>query len=318
MSWNNAHEALRKLENAKLPHWENYYGFYNSWLGGYFREPWAALLPLDDHGFHRGDAVFEAGRIYHRAFFDLGSHLKRLQTSARAIGMELPKSLDEIEAICVKLAQLCNVDHGALRLYVSRGPGSFSPSPSDVIGHQIYAAITKLKPPSDTAYESGVRAMFSTIPAKEPFWSQIKSCNYLQNVLMKQECNKKGVDYAICLNEQEELCEGSTENMMIITQDLHLIVPKFDYTLSGTTVMQVMKIAEASGKVKSVSFGNLHREDLKRAREAALVGTTLAVLPLTEIEGTKIGSGKAGEICRWLNGELLSKMRDDETLRTKF
>jgi len=54
------------------------------------------LLPLDDHGFHRGDAVFEAARIHGGAYFDLMAHLKRLQTSARAIGMELPKSIDEI------------------------------------------------------------------------------------------------------------------------------------------------------------------------------------------------------------------------------
>jgi len=76
-----------------------------------------------------------------------------------------------------------------------------------------------------------VSAMFSTVPAKDPFWSQIKSCNYLQNVLMKKECLERGIDFAICLDTQGRLCEGSTENMMLITDDGRMIVPKFDYTL---------------------------------------------------------------------------------------
>jgi 4-amino-4-deoxychorismate lyase len=319
--WNDPKEAFRKLESANFPHWENYLGFYSSWLNGYFREPWAMTLPMDDHGFHRGDAVFEAARIHDGAYFDLPSHLKRLQNSARAIGMELPKSLDEIQAICVELAKLCGSKTGVLRLYVSRGPGGFSPSPKEVVGHQIYAAITKMKPPEISIYEKGVRSMFSTVPAKDPFWSQIKSCNYLQNVLMKQETINKGYDFAICIDASGRLCEGSTENMMVIAKDGNMIVPKFDYTLRGTTVKIVMKLAEglvSQGLLKSVTFGDLHKDDLLNASEAAFVGTTLAVLPMSEIEGRKIGKGFGGEISLMLNQALLAQMSGNSSLRTVF
>lgn len=320
-SWTDGKEALKKLEQSKFPHWENYLGFYSSWLGGYFREPWAMLLPLDDHGFHRGDAVFEAARIHAHAYFDLHSHLRRLERSARAIGMELPKSLDEIESICVNLAKLCDVETGVLRLYISRGPGGFSPNPREVVGHQIYAAITKMKPPADATYASGVTAMFSTVPAKDPFWSQIKSCNYLQNVLMKKESLERGVDFTICLNADGYLCEGSTENMLVITEDKRMIVPSFAYTLHGTTVQIVMNLAEVlvgEGKLKSVGFGDLHKENLLRAREAAFVGTTLAVLPMRSVDGTPIGEGTGGPLALGLNEALLREMSSNADLRTPF
>ena len=126
--WSSPSEAFEKLRNARLPHWENYLGFYSSWLNGYFREPWAMLMPVDDHGFHRGDGVFEAVRLQDHAYFDLRAHLTRLKNSAALIGMELPKSIDEIEGICVQLAKLCATSSGILRLYVTRGPGGFSPS----------------------------------------------------------------------------------------------------------------------------------------------------------------------------------------------
>jgi branched-chain amino acid aminotransferase len=319
--WNDSKEALLKLEHKRLPHWENYLGFYSSWLGGYFREPWAMLLPLDDHGFHRGDAVFEAARIHDGAYFDLQSHLQRLQNSARAIGMELPQSLDEIQAICVQLAKLCGATTGALRLYVSRGPGGFSPNPKEVVGHQIYAAITKMKPPETSRYERGVSAMYSSVPAKDPFWSQIKSCNYLQNVLMKKESLEKGIDFAICVDSEGRLCEGATENMMMITQDGRMLVPKFDYTLPGTTMKVVMKLAQglvSQGVLKSVEFSDIHQDDLREAKEAAFVGTTLAVLPMSVVDGHKIGSGHGGEISLMLNEALLAQMSGNSSLRTVF
>lgn len=319
--WGDSEKALRSLSETRHPYWESYLGFYSSWLGGYFREPWAMLIPMDDHGFHRGDGVFEAARIHDSAYFDLQSHLQRLKKSAAAIGMELPKSLDEIQAICVELARLAGSKTGVLRLYVTRGPGGFSPSPSEVVGHQIYAAITKMKTPDAARYENGVTAMISSIAAKDSFWSQIKSCNYLQNVLMKQECLAHGVDFAISVDPSGRLCEGSTENMMFVTAGGRLVVPKFDYTLRGTTITVVMNLAEeliAKGMLKAVVFADVNEEDLLRASEAAFVGTTLGVLPITKLDGQTIGLGKAGPVMKYLGQALLEQMSKNPKLRTPF
>lgn len=321
MSWDSVETALGKLKNQPREHWKNYFGFYSSWLDGYFNEPWAMLLPMDDHGFHRGDGVFEAVRVHSRAYIDLHAHLKRLENSANAIGMKLPKTLREIEAICVELGRRANQDTGILRLFVTRGPGGFSPSPSEVIGHQLYAVFTKMKPPAPEAYENGVSAMFSTVGAKDAFWSQIKSCNYLQNVMMKKESNEKGFDFAVCLDNEGRLCEGATENLLLVTQQQEIVVPKFDYTLRGTTVSEVMKIADElvkKGEVSAVRLGDVTREDLLRAREAAFVGTTLGVLPVSSVDRRPIGSGKAGPIATFLHRKLMDRLASDPALRTGF
>lgn len=315
MSWDNVDAALKNLQTTRYSYWDNYLGFYSSWLGGYFREPWAMLMPMDDHGFHRGDGVFEAARIVDHAYFDLREHLLRLKTSALAIGMELPKSLEEIENICVELARRCHVENGLLRLYVTRGPGGFSPSPKEVIGHQIYAAITKLAPPSAEKYQSGVSALISTVAAKEPFWSKIKSCNYLQNVLMKRECIEKGFDFAISVDLDGRLCEGSTENMMLINAKGEMLVPKFDYTLRGTTIRVVMKLAEKTPGITGVHFADLKLDDLLNAKEAAFIGTTLAVLPISKVGDRHI---PVGPLCQGLNNQLNVEMKTNASLRTNI
>jgi 4-amino-4-deoxychorismate lyase len=317
-NWDNLDQAQARLQKQSLGSWDNYLGFYSSWLGGYFREPWAMQLPLDDHGFHRGDAVFEAIRLTEGGYFDLPGHLQRLERSAQAIGMKLPKSLNEIETICLELARRAGSANALLRLFVSRGPGGFSPSPAEVVGHQVYAALTKFKPMAAELYSNGCTAILSRIPAKEPFWSQIKSCNYLQNVLMRQECLEKGSDFAICIDAQGRLCEGSTENMFVLREG-RLQVPKFDYTLRGTTIRIMMKLAEQlvnKGELKAVEFADLQRDDLFAAQEAAFVGTTLAVLPLTKVDGLKIADGRPGPLSQKLNHLLMHAMTTGQEFRT--
>lgn len=321
--WSSLEEAWRKLASSKDSHpfWANYLGFYSSWLNGYFREPWGMFVPMDDHGFHRGDGVFEAVRLFERAYIDLQSHLRRLENSARSIGIVLPKSLAEIEEICINLARLCDSSGGILRLYVTRGPGGFSPSPSEVVGHQIYAAITRIKPPTAEQYQNGVRAMLSTVSAKEPFWSQIKSNNYLQNVMMKKECNDKGYDIAISVDARGRVCEGATENLLIVSADNDVLVPHFDYTLRGTTVTVAMKIAEVlKGEkvIRDVRLADLTIADVRAAREVAFVGTTLGVLPVNSLDGVPIGKGKAGPVCQLLHNKLMEKFSTERTLRTPF
>ncbi len=319
--WDSLESAVSKLKDQPKSHWQNYLGFYSSWLGGYFKEPWAMSVPMDDHGFHRGDGVFEAARIHERAYFDLDSHLNRLQNSARLIGMELPWSIDQIRSICVELARRCNADSGILRLYVTRGPGGFSPDPRETLGPQLYAAITRMISPPAEKYTNGCRALLSTVRAKDPWYSRIKSLNYLQNVLMKKECRDQGYDIPLCANAEGVLAEGATENLMIITADFELVVPKFDYTLKGTTVSLVMRLAEENQKtlgLKAVRLGDVRIEDLKKAKEAAFVGTTLGVLPISSLNDEPVAGGRQGPICAFLNKELLARMAKDPKLRTSF
>jgi len=315
MKWDSLEAAWARLRSQTQAHQNHYLGFYSSWLGGYFREVEAMGLPLDDHGFHRGDAVFEAIRIHKRALIDLGGHLRRMENSATKIELAWPPPGASLESICVELARRTQVDEGILRLYVTRGPGSFGPSPSESVGPQVYAAITRLKPPSGEAYARGVRAMVSQVPAKEAFWSQIKSCNYLQNVMMRLECQKAGYDFALCVDDRGRICEGATENFMIVSAGGELLVPRFDYTLRGTTVLKVMELARGVSALRGVRVADLTRDEVIRAREAAFVGTTLGVLPVNSLDGQMIA---LGPVCVELQQMWMAAISSDPQLRTEF
>lgn len=321
LKWDSVAEAWQKLSSQQEPYWGKYKGFYSSYLGGFFCEPYAMVLPLDDHGFHRGDGVFEAVRAVNGAYFDLDTHLERLETSANALGLHLPHSLEFIHDICVQLARRVGEPDGLLRLFVTRGAGSFSPNPFDSQHPGLYAVWTALAPPSESLYQNGCRAMLSEVQAKDPFWSQIKSFNYLPNVLMKKQCVEAGYDLAIGLTREGWVAEGATENLFVVDQNDRLWVPPFDYTLRGTTVRVVMELAKElvkKGRLKDVGHHNLSREDLLSARELAFVGTTLAVLPVCSIDSQPIGDGSVGPIARELGTLLREVMSRSTTHRTPF
>lgn len=311
--------AMEKLKTSERKPWPGYAGFYSSYLGGYFKEPWAMFVPMDDHGFHRGDGVFEAVRIHKRAYFDLDSHLERLLKSADSIGLKPFGSLADIRKIVVELAKRCDLEIGILRLYMTRGPGGFSPNPEESTGTELYAALTHMKAPNLERYKNGVKAFISETKAKDPWYSQIKSLNYLPNVLMRRECAERGFDFAICVNADGIVCEGATENLFVVNPSRELIVPRFDYTLRGTTVRKVMALAESLKdrlNLKNVKFGDLHLLEIESAVEAAFVGTTLGVLPIASLNGRSIGAGRGGEIALALNDALMEKMSSDQGVRT--
>jgi branched-subunit amino acid aminotransferase/4-amino-4-deoxychorismate lyase len=292
----NSQEALESLNRHQVPS-RKYAAMYSSWYGGIVTDPNLMLIPIDDHGFHRGDAVFEAAKAVNGKIYALDRHLDRMQISAEKIGLKLPTGLRDIAIETTRASGLKNC---ILRYYVSRGPGGFTTNPYESVGPQTYLVITPLNPPATAKYENGVSAKTSAIKIKEGIFSTVKSCNYLPNVMMKKEAVDGGVDFTVSVDESGVIGEGSTENFAIISKDGTFLVPSFERTLKGITLIRLMELVrEDAGLktlVKTVAHGSIKHKDVFEAREAMFLGTTLDCLPCTSFDGHKIGAGVRGEI----------------------
>lgn len=301
-----ATEAFENLQRHQYPS-RKYAAMYSSWLGGIVTDPNLMVLPIDDHGFHRGDAVFEAAKSVNGKIYALDRHLDRMHVSAEKIGLKMPSDLREIAIATTKASGLTNA---ILRYYVSRGPGGFTTNPYESVGSQTYLVITPLTPPAAAKYENGVSAMTSKVPIKEGVFSTVKSCNYLPNVMMKKEAVDNGVDFTVSIDADGVIGEGSTENFAIITKDGVFKVPSFARTLRGVTLIRMMELAqdrpELKALLKGVEHGSIRQKDIFEAREAMLLGTTLDCLPVTTFDGQTIGSGRRGEIAAAFQRALMT------------
>jgi 4-amino-4-deoxychorismate lyase len=290
---------IEKIKSRKFFSHEEYYAFYSSWLGGIVKNPGMMLLPIDDHMVHRGDGIFEAMKVVHRAVYLMQEHLERLFISANKISLNLSFDINHVKEVILETLRVANQDNAIVRVFISRGPGNFSVNPYDPIEPQLYIVITSLKSPAPEKYSKGVVIGKSEIPMKSSWMVQIKSCNYLPNVLMKKEAIDRGFDFVIGIDSEGMITEGSTENIMIVDQNETIIHPPLTHILKGTTMIRACELARENGmktEIKSISLN-----DLISAREVMITGTSLNVLPVVQFEDHVIGSHQPGIIAKRLN-----------------
>lgn len=291
---------IQNLTQRNLKSGNNYFAMYSSWWNGIITDPHLMLVAVDDHQVHRGDAVFEAMKVVNNKIYLVDDHLNRWDRSAQAIGLKNPMDRSQMLQILEQTLKASKQSEAILRLFLSRGPGSFSTSPYDTEGAQVYLIVTKYQSLTKAMVENGVSLALSKISPKEPWLARIKSCNYLQNVLMKKEALDLGVDFTLGITNKGLITEGSTENLILLTHDGQLLKPKSENILLGTTMQRAFALSENISEIKNRSEKNLTLEDLKNAKEVMMVGTTLDVISVTKFEDQPVGEGSPGTVSKKL------------------
>jgi 4-amino-4-deoxychorismate lyase len=308
-------EALAAM---RQPFHAGYYAMYSSLLDGIVTEPTWMLIPIDDHLVHRGDGVFESAKCVDGAIYNLGAHLARLERSALALNYNLSWSMADItrcavETVCAGERRDCLV-----RIIISRGPGSLGVSPYDSPAPQLYVVAYALPTPFMQRRPEGATLISSRVPVKQPFFTGVKCCNYLPNVLMKREAVDAGADFAVAFDDAGHLAEGATENVGVVQADGALAFPRLDNILCGTTMLRVMELAQAlvrGGVIPAVGWADISRADLAAAREVLIVGTTTDVTAVRSVDGRPVGDGRPGPVARQLDALLRDDIRTNASLR---
>lgn len=289
-------EILNQLETARRKSPQPYLAMYSSWLGGIVTDLELMLIPIDDHLVHRGDGVFEAIKFYDRRLYLGNEHLDRLLSSAEKISLPIPYKKEEIRNLVVETLKAAKTDNAIVRMFVSRGPGGFGPSPYDSCGSQLYIVITSPKPFDPKKYDTGVSVGISKIVMKDKFFATAKTCNYLPNVLMKKESVDNKWDFSVNVSPEGFVGESATENIALISQNNEFLIPSFKYTLRGTTLLRMMTLAKPHCKL--VKEQDLTVKDFLNAKEILMCGTTMGFVGVTEFDGKKIGDGKPGAFAK--------------------
>ncbi|MBT7324455.1 MAG: hypothetical protein HN855_04790 [Anaerolineae bacterium] len=266
------------------------------WVNGKLLSyPDATISPLD-RGFTLGDGLFETMRVHQGEIIRLSKHLTRLRRGAKVIALPLPWSDAEFAQAVLQTLDVNHLQDAFIRLTVSRGVPSkrgllmdeATTKPSLIIqcgeffGYPI------------ALYERGVHAIISTIRRNEhsPL-ANIKSLNYLDNILARREADAQGADDALLLNTAGELACASAANLFFV-QDKNLITPPLSAgVLPGTMRNFVMReIAPRNGLI--VQERRIKPNEIEKMDEAFLTNTLMGIMPLTSIDGQFVKSGKPG------------------------
>ena len=275
--------------------------------GGVGGQP--ALDPLD-LALVRGDAVFEALRVYAGRPFRLREHLDRLAASAAALELPLPGGLEELATWAVAEAE--NGD-AVLRLICTRGreepPASAGGSGPGDGGPAAFAICTELPASFEDDRRRGLRLVLLTtaadplVRAASPWLLPgVKSISYATNMAAQRAARARGADDAVLVGLGGELLEAPTANLWWRTgHTLH--TPSLDLgILAGITRAVVADLAPGLGlKVLDGVFG---AEDLTAADEAFLSSSTRELMPVVEVDGAPIADGRPGPTAAALQAAL--------------
>lgn len=275
-------------------------------INGEDRSKENAVISVFDHGFLYGDGVFEGIRISNGVIFRIDRHLKRLFRSAKVIQLDVrwtaQQYIDEIARLARRWSEENSIDLASsedplyVRLIISRGDGDLGLDPRKCPTSKIVIIVDQIKLYPKEWYEKGLMLITSALRRNttDSTPPQVKSLNYLNNILAKLEANRANAAEAIFLNHQNFVVEATADNLFIVRDGVIYTPPISDGALPGINRETVIEIA---GNLEiPLHETHITLYDLYTADECFVSGTAARVAPVTEIDGRAIGDGSPGPI----------------------
>ena len=256
-----------------------------------------AKVSVFDHGFLYGDGIYETMRVYDGVVFMLDEHIERLYRSASLIGLAIPKKISDIKIAIYETLKANSLTNAYVRLTISRGYGPIGLDP-ELCKEPTFVVITnEFKSYPKAYYEEGIKLTIASIRRnlKEALNPQIKSLNFLNNILAKIEAKQADAYEAIMLNVSGHLAEGTISNIFFVKDGI-LCTPSVECgILDGITRALVIDLALKNGH--EVKDGEFAPEELYMASEVFITNTTMEVMPARRVDKTEF---KAGAISKLL------------------
>jgi len=270
------------------------------WLNDKLVDEKEATISVLDHGLLYGDGVFEGIRVYNGKIFELEAHIKRLYESARAIRLAVPMNRDQLIDAVKKTTEANNVVGGYIRLVVTRGIGTLGLNPFVCENSRVFVIADNIQLYPEEFYEKGMKVISASTVRNHPLAlpPQVKSLNYLNNILAKIEALDNDVPESIMYNHEGYVAEATGDNVFIVKNGIIYTPPVEAGALEGITRAVVIRLAAQENL--QVIERNLTRFDLYVCDEFFLTGTAAEVIGVVEIDGRVIGDGKPGPHTRLL------------------
>ncbi len=263
-----------------------------------------AKVSVFDHGFLYGDGAFEGIRAYDGVVFRLKEHIDRLYETMHTLLIDPKMTKSQMIDAVIMTLKANKIKNGYIRLIVSRGDGDLGLDPRKCFGRPNVIVIADnivLYPAA--LYDKGMEIITvatakNNVNALNP---QLKSLNYLNNILAKIEAVHCGYNEAIMLDSNGYVGECTGDNVFLVKKGV-LRTPHLAQ-LEGITAQAIVDLAEKA-KIK-VQKGFITRHEVYNADECFLTGTAAELIPIVKVDGRTIGTGRPGP----LTAKLLKAFR---------
>eukprot|EP00746_Dinoflagellata_sp_MGD_P002991 gnl/MRDRNA2_/MRDRNA2_105836_c0_seq1.p1 gnl/MRDRNA2_/MRDRNA2_105836_c0~~gnl/MRDRNA2_/MRDRNA2_105836_c0_seq1.p1 ORF type:complete len:352 (-),score=79.55 gnl/MRDRNA2_/MRDRNA2_105836_c0_seq1:68-1123(-) len=313
-AWLERMKNARRRTNPKADTEPPMSAFYSSLTDAITTDMEMIHVPLDDHGWCRGHALFDTATLDNGRVYRLGIHLDRLFAGAKNARIAMPFPGDEeanrkrmTEIVCAT-AVASGRRNGNIRYWLSVGPGNFgfTPKGCETAFYCVIFPSFPLPPPGHK--EATVRS----VPMKPKLLAETKSNNYMLNCLTAMAAQDDGGHFGIMVKPDGNIGEACVLNCVFVTKEGVMRTPPFSNILMGTTVRRVLQIAETvlvkeKGLLKDVRQEEVAEADAREAVEVFMTGGDTHIMPVIEWDGKKVGTGEVGPIAK----ELMTLLEEE-------
>ncbi len=265
------------------------------YLNGEFLPMAESQISTQDRGFLFGDGVYEVIPVYRGKLFYFEEHLQRLKNSLQATGILNPHTDREWLNILQELVRRHQWQDQFLYLQVTRGVQMQRDHlPVDCLTPTVYAYTNPLKPIADSIIQHGIKVV--TLDDIRWLRCDIKAITLLPNVMMKLAAKQQGADDAILIARDGTVAEGTASNVFIVKGNELITPPNSEKILPGITRMVLESLADQH-HIRLLEK-QISQQGLESADEIWLSSSTKEALPVCQINGKPVGSGKPGAL--WL------------------
>jgi len=284
------------------------------WLNGEIVPLAQARISVLDRGFIFGDGVYDVVPVYSssaltgqpvpekvpgaHAPFRLPHHLARLSHSLRKIGLANPFDEEGWRVLIMRVlaanenaGMLSPAQHAMVYIQVTRGVAPRSHAFPEGIEPTVFMMVMPMVLPTDAQREHGVRC----VTAEDRRWlhCDIKSISLLGNVLMAQYAAEHDAVETIQLRDGW-LTEASSSNAWVVKNGVLCAPPLSPKILEGIRYRLLEELAHECG----IAFEarEISEAELRNADEVLLSSAGKEVLPVTELDGHAVGTGKPGPV----------------------
>ena len=266
------------------------------YLNGEFMPLSGAKISVLDRGFIFGDGIYDVVPVYNRKPFRMAHHLARLESSLAKIGISVPMTRADWEALVLELIKRSPETNSMVYLQVTRGVAKRDHAyPVPPVAATVFGMVPPMARPGEAVREKGLRA----VSINDDRWlhCDIKSVSLLGNVLAKQAAVNAGVDEVIQFRG-DRLTEGASCNIWVVKDGRLIAPPKDNLVLEGIRYGLLEELAREAGI--PFALRPISRAEVADADELMISSATREVLPVVELDGKAVGGGKPGPVYRKL------------------
>jgi len=276
-------------------------------VNGEFVPEAEAVVSVFDRGFLMADGVYEVTSVLGGKLIDFAGHCVRLSRSLTELGMANPHSDAEWLGLFREVVARNQVIDGMVYLQVTRGnPGDrdFAYPGPDIAPTVVI--FTQNKP--GLAENPATKTGWKVISVPDLRWGRrdIKTTQLLYPSMAKMAAKAAQVDDAWFV-EDGAVTEGTSNNAYIVKGNRIITRHLSEDILHGITRTAVLRFArEAQMVVEERPFTIA---EAKAADEAFITSASAFVMPVVEVDGTKVGKGTPGPVTARMREIYLEEMR---------